>query len=477
MSLISVALLTLSSDTSSASPNRSKVPWGPAMGVRGLPTHNYLFGSDLFTVSCASPGNCSAGGNYALNAKLSQGFVVNESKGVWGRAQPVPGLTRRDASVNTEVYVMSCPTAGNCSAGGTYQIGHEGTLIFVMNEKNGRWGRAHEVPGSGRIGSGGGFMTAMSCPTAGNCSAGGILPSTESSSAVGDTSPASGAFVENETNGVWGNAQELSGPPAFASAGVDSLSCGSVGNCSAGGTYGDGTEGGESPSFVAIEKDGVWGEAREIPGLSKLNFGESELRSLSCGATGNCSAVGQYQLASGVTLAYIANESKGVWGKAFNVPGLIKLNGRHLSALTTISCGATGSCSAGGSYGNGSHQTAFIVNETHGVWGQRMLIAGLKKLNVGDQSSYVQTVSCVSKGNCAASGAYSDSVGNAEPFLVNEVHGTWGQSVAVQGLKKLKSNSAGLLAIACGSPLSCSAVGGFSALKNNGALIVSTKTR
>ena len=67
------------------------------MDVGGLPTHNYLFGSDLFAVSCASAGNCSAGGNYALNAKLSQAFVVSETNGKWGKAQTVPGFTRRDA--------------------------------------------------------------------------------------------------------------------------------------------------------------------------------------------------------------------------------------------------------------------------------------------------------------------------------------------------------------------------------------------
>ena len=197
------------------------------------------------------------------------------------------------------------------------------------------------------------------------------------------------------------------------------------------------------------------------------------MRSLSCGAAGSCSAVGQYQLKSGVTLAYIVSETKGVWGNAFNVPGLIKLNGHHLSALTTIACGAKGSCSAGGSYGNGSHQTAFIVNEKNGVWGERILVPGLNALNKG-HSSYVQTIACVSKGNCAASGTYSDAAGDAESFLVNEMSGKWGKAVAVHGLKKLKSNSAGLLSISCGSPVSCSAVGGFSAINNNGALIVST---
>jgi hypothetical protein len=471
ISLVSLVLLGVASTISSASPGSSKVSWGNAMAVRGLPTHNYLFGSDLFSVSCASAGNCSAGGNYALNAKRSQAFVVDEMNGVWGKAETVPGFTRRDASENTEVYVISCPSAGNCGAGGSYAVNNGNTFVFVVSEKNGTWGRAIGVPGSARISSGGGgFLTSISCPSAGNCSAGGFLPVASST--------ISGAFVVDERNGVWGQALELTGPPSFnhSGAGLDALSCASVGNCSAGGSFPKQENGPLTPSFVANETNGVWGRAREIPGFTKLNSNESEFRSISCGAPGNCGAVGQYQQKSGVSRAYIVNESKGVWGPASNVPGLIKLNGQHMSSLTTISCPSKGNCSAGGYYGNGDHQTAFIVDETNGTWGTPLSIPGLRGLNKGD-STYVETISCVSKGNCGATGTYSDAAGDAESFVVNETNGTWGQAMGIQGLQKLKSNSAGLLSISCATPTSCSAVGGFSAINNNGALIVSTKAR
>lgn len=192
-----------------------------------MPTHNFLFGSELFSVSCASVGNCSAGGDYALDAKRSQAFVVDETNGVWGKAQTVPGLTSRDASENTQVYVMSCPSAGNCSAGGTYALTNNSSIVFVVNKTNGEWGRAVDLSGASRNdSSGGGFITSISCPSAGNCSAGGILPDAHSSTI-------SGAFVVNETNGVWGKVLELSGPAAFDhnGAGVDALSCTSAGNC------------------------------------------------------------------------------------------------------------------------------------------------------------------------------------------------------------------------------------------------------
>jgi hypothetical protein len=467
--LLSIVMISTVATSSSASTSGSDVLWGPAMMVRELPTHNLLFGSDLFSVSCASVGNCSAGGNYALNAKKSQAFVVNETHGVWGKAEPVPGFTRSDASENTEVYVVSCSSAGNCSAGGSYAVDKQNTHVFVMSERNGTWGRAIEVPGSAGISrSGGGFITTISCASAGNCSAGGILP-------VAFSSTISGAFVVNESNGVWGKAIELRGPQSFNhnGAGVDSLSCSSVGNCSAGGAFPKGRNG--TPSFVVDETNGKWGKVQEIPGFAKLNLGgESELRSLSCGSAGSCSAVGQYQQKSGVPRAYIASESKGVWGPAFDVPGLVKLNGQHMSQLTTISCPAVGTCSAGGYYGKGDRQTAFIESERKGVWGMPMTIPGLTTLNKG-HTSYMQAISCISVGNCGASGTYSDADGNAQSFLINETGGTWGQATAMHGLQKLKADSAGILSISCGAPRSCSAVGGFSASNNNGAVIESTE--
>jgi hypothetical protein len=440
------------------------------MEVRGLPTHNFLFGSDLFSVSCASVGNCSAGGNYALDARRSQAFVVDESNGLWGKAQTVPGLTARDASENTQVYVVSCPSAGNCGAGGTYALTKNSSMIFVANETNGVWGHAIDLPGATRIDSGGGgFITSISCPSEGNCSAGGILP-------VAHSSTISGAFVVNETNGVWGKVLELAGPATFNhnGAGVDALSCTSAGNCSAGGNFPKRFDGPGRPSFVVDETNGVWAKVREISGFAGLNVRDSELRSLSCGASGNCSAVGEYQQKNGVTRAYIASDSKGVWGPAVNVPGLEKLNGRHMSALTTISCASRGSCSAGGYYGNGDHQTAFIVNEKSGKWGTPMAIPGLGTLNKGDTSS-MQTIACVSTGNCGASGSYMDAAGNTQSFFVNEVRGTWGSATGVEGLQTLKADGTSVLTLSCATPFSCSAVGGFSAPSNNGALIVSTK--
>jgi hypothetical protein len=46
---------------------------------------------------------------------------------------------------------------------------------------------------------------------------------------------------------------------------VGSLSCGSPGNCAAGGYYRD--RHGHGQWFVVSERNGVWGRAIEVPGL------------------------------------------------------------------------------------------------------------------------------------------------------------------------------------------------------------------
>ncbi|MGH3411210.1 MAG: hypothetical protein ACRDRJ_53225, partial [Streptosporangiaceae bacterium] len=84
-------------------------------------------------------------------------------------------------------------------------------------------------------------------------------------------------------------------------AGVQSVSCGSAGNCTAGGYYAD-ADLQDSYGFVVSEKHGVWGKASPMPGLAAtaLNKGGSaEVGALSCRPPGSCAASGAYTDHSG----------------------------------------------------------------------------------------------------------------------------------------------------------------------------------
>ena len=76
---------------------------------------------------------------------------------------------------------------------------------------------------------------------------------------------------------------------------VSSISCSSAGNCSAGGQYNDGAG---SQAFVIDEAGGRWGDAQEV--AASLNTrNHAQVISISCSSVGNCSAGGYYQDSAG----------------------------------------------------------------------------------------------------------------------------------------------------------------------------------
>ncbi len=166
--------------------------------------------------------------------------------------------------------------------------------------------------------------------------------------------------------GSWGPAIEVPGLAALSNenAAVSSVSCGSAGNCVAGGDenpYGSG--------FVVSEKNGIWGRAIDVPGLAALNKGRSgaAVGSVSCGSPGNCAAAGYYADAGENLQGFVAVESHGRWGKAIEVPGLGTLNKGGEVLISEVSCAPAGGCAAGGFYqarrGQGHYQ-GFVVSQT-----------------------------------------------------------------------------------------------------------------
>src|SRR5579859_736139 len=388
--------------------------WGKAIKVLGSAALNPNGPAQINSVSCASAGNCAAGGSYVDGSGNTQAFVVSERNGVWGKAVKVPGLGALNAGADAQVSSMSCASAGNCAAGGSYVDGSGNTQAFVAGERNGRWGKAIEVPGSGVLNTGGTVgVTSVSCPSAGNCSAGGNYR---------DSSLNLQGFVVTERNGVWGKAIEVPGLAALnkgvaeLSAGV---SCGSAGNCAAGGYYSDGS--GHVQAFVAGERNGVWGKAIQVPGLAALNTGGTAfVGSVSCPSAGNCAAGGSYRDAAGHLQVFVASKLKGRWGKATEVPGSGALNKGGTAFVKSVACPSAGNCAAGGSYLGGSgHTEAFVVGERNGVWGKAIAVPGLGALNVGGNAQ-VNSVSCGSAGNCAAGGSYRDGSGNPQGFVVSQ---------------------------------------------------------
>ena len=381
-------------------------------------------------------------------AHVAPGVLAAVSGGTWGTAEQIPGLAALSHGQATEVRSVSCGSAGNCSGGGGYATDPSHGQAFVVSQVNGTWGTALEVPGIAALNQGGGAeINSVACASAGNCSAGGHYV---------DAFGRFQGFVVSQVTGTWGTAQAVPRLAALNVGGgaqVWSVSCGSAGNCSAVGNYIDAS--GHQQVFVVTQINSIWGKAQEVPGTAALNVGGfASLLSVSCGAAGSCSAGGEYVDAIHLVQAFVVSEKNGIWGSAEEVPGTAALNPRGSADVMSVSCPGAGDCTAGGDAGG----RPFVVSEKNGIWGTAKVVPGRSVLNW--TSADVTAVSCVSAGNCGAGGIYG-TVAGGQVFVVSETNGTWGTAQEVPGTAALNQGVNDVLfSLSCGAPGDCS-TGGF----------------
>lgn len=443
-----VSLSVLSLLTAGASPARASATVIPAAASKGS--------AEVEAISCPSAGNCTAGGWYLDSAFHTQAFVVTEKNGSWRNAVELPGSAALNTGKDAQVESISCPSAGNCGATGAYTrdvSGQRLPLPFLATEKNGTWGKPQAVKGTPAEG---GFVRSgqISCKSPGNCS---TYVTYEPDSETIYSS------VVSEKNGVWGTAKKLG-------VALKSLSCGSPGNCSAGGSSSTGP-------IVISEKNGTWGKPENVPGIARKAgdnplFGGPAVGAVSCSSGGNCAAVGSF-VSGDEAKPFVVTEKNGVWGKAAQVPGLAAIT-HGGSGLDAVSCASTGNCTAGGTYvsglsGGDTINEAFVVNEKNGAWGKAEEVPGIAALNVVfpdyGADAVVNSVSCKSAGNCSAGGAYMNAAYEYEAFVVSEKNGVWGKAEEVPGTGALNAGandiSGGLGTVSCGSAGNCSGAGAY----------------
>jgi hypothetical protein len=281
---------------------------------------------------------------------------------------------------------------------------------FVVSERSGRWGQAIEVPGLGGLNKGRhAEVSSVSCASPGNCAADGSYYS--------DTAGHQQAFVVSQENGTWGTARQVAGNlNTGAIAFADTVSCGTAGNCSAGGSYTDGSRNGQA--FVVSEVNGTWTAAREVAGRLNTN-GAASVFSVSCPAAGSCAAGGDYDY--DYNWGFLVGEKNGAWGTAINVPGVAALAFRYTDVIS-VSCAAAGSCAAGGDYETPGGSQGFVASQHNGDWGKAITVPGLGALNNKDGNAEVSSVSCPAAGTCVAGGDYQATCGSDfQAFVTQEV--------------------------------------------------------
>ena len=250
----------------------------------------------LNSVSCPSPGNCVAVGSY-FDYSENWPMEVTQTNGVWGRVytpyQPPDAGPNRG---QTGLRSVSCTSPGNCVAIGDYVNTAGLTEPMEVTEASGFWERAQRLalpPNASTAKDPIAGPYSVSCTSPGNCVAVGGYSDT-----TGDNWPTE----VMEVNGTWEQIHAVAAPinakPVRAGVALNGVSCLSPGNCVAVGNYV--TTNGRNQAMEAAEANGTWTRANEVR-PPKANAGLTTLNAVSC--TGwNCTAVGYYTDISGAEL-------------------------------------------------------------------------------------------------------------------------------------------------------------------------------
>jgi hypothetical protein len=344
--------------------------------------------ASISKVACPSAGNCTAVGSYASSACSACVFTLNERNFVWGKAEPVTGLQQLGDDAGASLLALACSASGNCVTGGFFDSENEDEPSgpFVVSEHNGTWGNAEGLPGVED--ANGGYVGNISCVPGGSCLADGYLAGRNHDN---------GYFVALARNGVWGRAARLAGvaPSTYLS----QIACSPHGTCTVA-VPGSAT----NSTSTFSETNGKWGPRRRIPGTAGRVFG-----ALTCPAAGACT------LAMTDPVAF-ATQRNGTWSKPEAAPGQAPSSSANLDFLT---CPAAGNCEAGGSTWSGtSNPQAFLISERQAVLGKVSRVRGVLKLDAGGPS-YLSSLACAFAGHCVADGGYGPA-GSPLPFLVSE---------------------------------------------------------
>jgi hypothetical protein len=242
---------------------------------------------------------------------------------------------------------------------------------------------------------------------------------------------------------------------AGGTARVTSVSCGAAGSCAAVGSYTDAS--GNLLPFVADEKNGTWGNARELALETRATNVKAELLSVSCASAANCSAVG-YSGADGLPVALTVSETNGTWGPAQVIPGI---NGQE-SEAGSVSCPAAGTCAADGFVVTGGAVEPFTVAQANGTWGTAAVVPGVAALNVGKNAG-ATNISCAAPGSCAAAGVYSDVNDDLPSWVASTAgNGSWNPALPEPGTSGGGLREIGAppqITVSCGAPGNCAAAG------------------
>jgi hypothetical protein len=380
-----------------------------ATAVRPPASIRVAASASLSSVACTSRGACAAGGNYEAAGRQIEPMVATQAHGRWAPGTPLALPAGAATQPYAQVNGIACRSTGNCVAVGDYEYGRSRNLqAFIATESHGRWARAFtpRLPANAAAPVSA-ELEAVACTRDGSCTA---VGSYQDSSGNAQT-----MVLAKPPSGPWRQATEIASPPNAAAnpdAYMTGIACSAPGTCVAVGNYS------VSPTrfeaMGAVESRGAWHRATEIAaprGAIASTF--TAITSISCLATGPCLGAGQYAVSATQSRAMVVTESKGRFGRAVAIAAVPPGASAHPSSyLLGISCRPSGVCFAvGGGRNRAGHSVAMYLVRSGGRWRASFLTAPNGATAGQRQLSALSAVSCTGKSHCSAVGYYHDQRG------------------------------------------------------------------
>lgn len=414
---------------------------------------------------CSSPGNCTAVGEFANTGTYPQAFTMSSTNGVWSEVRPVEfGSGVRFPSNESELVSVSCPSPRNCAAVGHFQDANQREQAFITTSTDGVWTQASPIvfPDGVLFTIPRVRLPSVSCASVGNCTAVGYYWSAD-----GSDQP----FTISSSAGSWGTPLTVVFPTgtvtAPATAHARKVSCPSAGNCTAVGFYYRASLVYEA--FTVTSTNGTWGPAETVvfpPDTMNANA-EAELTDISCASDGECTAVGYFVTTASAYVGFTVTSSAGQWATAQSQPADHFLDG--------VSCTSAGNCTAVGNYTNSNGRTqAYTVTSTDGSWGAPVPVTFAAGVQNTSPTAVLDKVSCGAAGSCTAIGFFTNTSGDNEGFTVTSTNGVWGEARPVVYATGAGSGRrpGSLKAVSCAASGLCSVGGRFTRSDGFGEIFV-----
>jgi hypothetical protein len=403
---------------------------GKVWSLRDIPNPDRTAPSYLTSVSCPTTTDCLAvgfsqteTGPASLLAEVWNGKVWTQSN----PAQPAGGVDDRFTGVD-------CASATDCEVVGNYSTA-DGSGPALAEQFNGSDWILQTV--ANLVGAANSFLYAVTCPGIGSCQAVGLVITTSTTFDV---------LHSSLDNGMW-SSEETAPPSGDFFAELDSLTCPSSSSCVATG-YSEADSSLET-SLAATWDGTAW--TYQNPPVAK-NSVDSNLAGVACASATACLAVGQYDFSTDEF--YVVPSADGWNGKTWIGLSPPAPKGATTTELESVSCFATIDCTAVGMVTNPANtQVAFSESSTAQGWKAADL-----PLPKGQAYSQLQGVSCPTADGCVAVGYYATSRGVLRPLVESADGSTW----QLQSAPLPTGTSSGHLnAVHCASPDFCVAVGDY----------------